>query len=638
MKAGIRICGLALGAWTALATATEAADHDAIAKAVDRGVQYLQQLQGEDGAWPTHQIGATALAGLTLLECGVPATDPAVQKAAKVVRQAIINLEDEHGTYCLSLAILFFDRLGDAGDVPLIESLAVRLLAGQNPAGGWTYECPKIGEDEVRRLRNLLKQRTELVAQELPRKAPRSRQDLPKEIQQQLARIEQRGPAHQAGLDNLLGGGGDNSNTQFAILALWVAQRHGLPVEQALARTEARFRNSQQADGGWGYMPALQGATELGGLGGSTPAMTCAGLLGLAMGHGSALLRTEVPAKTPQGKPAKPGRDPARDPAIRAGLLALGTVIGKPAVKGARPGGEAVVPKDFYFAWSLERVAVAYGLTTMDNKNWYDWGSEIILDAQLEGGGWKGKHGADVDTCFALLFLRRSNLTRDLTTVLRDRVRDPGTVTLKVGGVGGQPLGKEAKPGPGRGDNRPEEIMVKEPPVPRKDKPIPAAPAPKNDSAEVARLSGELVQALGKRQEQVLTRFKESKGTAYTQALASAIPRLEPAERVKVRDALAERLMGMTAATLRDKLSDEDVEIRRAAALACGMKEDLAHVPDLILLLNDGEPMVVRAAHAALKNLTKQDFGPAAAGASRAERAEAMAAWTTWWQKKRRGP
>ena len=50
---------------------------------------------------------------------------------------------------------------------------------------------------------------------------------------------------------------------------------------------------------------------------------------------------------------------------------------------------------------------------------------------------------------------------------------------------------------------------------------------------------------------------------------------------------------------------------RRAAALACAMKEDKAHLAKLIELLQDGEQPVARAAYVALKSLTSQDFGPA---------------------------
>src|SRR5690242_4036859 len=59
-----------------------------IQKAIERGVAFLRTCQSEDGLWhhgsvQTH-LGATALAGLTLLECDVPANDPQVQKAAEL--------------------------------------------------------------------------------------------------------------------------------------------------------------------------------------------------------------------------------------------------------------------------------------------------------------------------------------------------------------------------------------------------------------------------------------------------------------------------------------------------------------------------------------------------------------------------
>ena len=106
----------------------------------------------------------------------------------------------------------------------------------------------------MRRLDALVRNRNELkAARGLPKPGRRTFADLPREIQQQLALIG-RMP---------LGGGpwgqmaGDNSNTQFAALALWVARRHGLPVDLALQRAEAHFRRSQQADGGWSYVNML---------------------------------------------------------------------------------------------------------------------------------------------------------------------------------------------------------------------------------------------------------------------------------------------------------------------------------------------------------------------------------------------
>src|SRR5262249_30234519 len=115
-------------------------------------------------------------------------------------------------------------------------------------------------------------------------------------------------------------------------------------------------------------------------------------------------------------------------------------------------------------------------------------------------------------------------------------------------------------------------------------------------------------------------------------ALAAAIDQLNGPLKTKAREALAERLARMTDATLRDMLQDEASEIRRAAALACAMKDEKEFVPGLANLLNDEQPAVVRAAYSALKALTGQDFGPPS-NASSEERSRAAAAWKEWWQK-----
>jgi hypothetical protein len=609
------------------AAPASAGDREPIERGVDQGIHRLKELQAADGSWPTHAVGATALVGLTLLECDLPPTDPAIQAAANYLRNAWTDINDLHTTYALSLTILFLDRLGEAADVPIIQTLGVRLLGGQNGGGGWSYGCPPLGPDELRRLKTLRERQVELkTKREVPRPSsrdPLNRPALPRELQQLVTRLEQRGPAPPGRLDGMLGGGGDNSNTQFAVLGLWAARRHGVPVEKALARTAARFRNSQHADGGWGYMPTVGGLPRFGA---SSPSMTCAGLLGLALGFGSAreaTLRTGPTLKSAKTAATAAPPDPAKDPAIRAGFLALGRVIGQPPV-------EVGLGDMYYLLWSVERVAVAYGLRTIGNKDWYAWGAALLLAAQQPDGGWLGKFGTDVDTSFALLFLRRANLSQDLTAYLKGR--DFVTVALKSGG---KLEGAEAQ-AKGEGSVRPpaESTAPVAAGEDRAAKAVPRStvPAAGKDQPEAARLSTELLQATGSRQEQVLDQLKQAKGVAYTDALAAAIGQLHGPAKTKARDALAERLARMTTATLRAKLQDELPEIRRAAALACALKEDKQSIPDLATLLEDERPQVARAAHTALKDLTGQDLGPTA-DASLAERSRAAAAWRGWWQK-----
>src|SRR6202043_3563146 len=113
---------------------------------------YLKKNQQPDGTWSRQEgwqrVGATALAGWTLLECGEDPNPEAVHRAAGVVREAAVGLRH---TYSLSLAILFLDRLGDPDDAALIDSMAVRLLAGQSRHGGWVYEVPAPPQQETER-------------------------------------------------------------------------------------------------------------------------------------------------------------------------------------------------------------------------------------------------------------------------------------------------------------------------------------------------------------------------------------------------------------------------------------------------------------------------------------------------------
>lgn len=154
---------------------------------------------------------------------------------------------------------------------------------------------------------------------------------------------------------------------------------------------------------------------------------------------------------------------------------------------------------------------------------------------------------------------------------------------------------------------------------------------------EVTRLCDELVKAKRDEQLSVLERLRDAKGIDHTDALALAIPRLGMGIQSKARDALAQRLTRMTAATLRDKLQDDSVEVRRAAALACGRKKAEEHIPDLLQLLDDPEVAVILAARKALHQLTGEDFGPSEE-TGRQGRIRAAAAWRHWWKEHQSEP
>jgi hypothetical protein len=707
-----------------LGTTARAADEQQIKFAVERGVGWLKARQNARGEWEYQESGMTALAALTLLECGLPADDPAIQKAALFIRDRAVR---ETRTYSVALAILFLDRLGEEVDVALIESLGVRLLAGQYSDGGWSYHSgTDMMADQSNRLSEMVRKRAGEGAGERKApdtdKPPRSRSELSESAQRELDAVLKRGP--QAAGNLTVGGGAipDNSNTQFAILGLWTARRYGVPVDEALHRVADRFWRSQNSDGGWGYrLPLAKGPMAAFNPGNqSTAARTCMGLLGLAMYHAAAnenALRAGPKGKEDKSKrsDAQQPRDITEDPSVKRGLDYLGIVLGLPAPskeearaegrpgpgmpqppkgvrppadedrppQGARPpegfqppakgqqqpakgqpgkppagrppnagadgrgfprGGppDGMIPriteasKSYYFLWSLERVAVAYGLPTINKKDWYNWGADILLANQENDGSWQGAHGRyGADTCFALLFLRRADLAKDLSASLKGKFKDQhelrGRVGLKPGQVAKgirSPFEKEDA-----SETEPPKTTAKPPrdtaTAPPREKPT---TAPARVEPDVAKLGDELIKSPPSKWNKVLEKLRDGKGAENTQALAYAITQLDGQQKKAARDALAERLANMKASTVGQYLVDDNPELRRAAALACAMKEDKTHLSKLIDLLDDPERTVERAAYAALKDLTKVDLGPAA-NASDDEKAKAIQAWRTWWKK-----
>jgi hypothetical protein len=213
--------------------------------------------------------------------------------------------------------------------------------------------------------------------------------------------------------DDFFRHGGDNSNTQFAILAMWAARGQGLPLDRTLALIDRRFRATQNTDGSWNYQEHTNANAQ------GNPTMTCAGLLGLAVGHGLA-----ADAK-------QSGARPAQNLGIHKALQVVAKAIA-PANKKVGPAAKKKKPKqpdrpvDMYFLWSVERVAVLYQLKTIGGKQWFHWGMDQIIPRQQNDGGWPAGGGAGatrtINTCFAMLFLKRVNLAKDLTDKISELV------------------------------------------------------------------------------------------------------------------------------------------------------------------------------------------------------------------------
>jgi hypothetical protein len=596
-----------------------------INRAIESGVGFLRErFDRETGVLTGHHPdGMTALAAWTLLESGVKADDPLIQKAADHLRDQCLFWSS---CYYASLAILFFDKLGDPGDQILIEALTVRLLAGQTRWGGWVYDYPVLENTERDRLLALVNRtrqariktgaRPQTDKKEQDNKA-RAKKELTPETLRQMA-----------GLRVIEDQIGDNSNSHFAMLALWVARRHGFEdqpeLKNALKRVDARFRQTQQKSGGWSYQftqEDLTGRKATDDLSRVSPAMTCVGLIGLALGN----------AAQAKGKAANLTDDEAAKRGLEIASLTIGHPTGDSTKAHKFPEGAG---NSYYFLWALERMAVLYGLKTLDGKDWYSWGAEILVANQDNTGNWSnGAFNYGADACFALLFLKKVNVTADLQVRIKDVViKAPRELDFQLP----IPIAREGAQSRKEVDPPKKVTAPKEPPPAKDPKVIPKkAPDPAPDVRLAAvRLTTGLLEKPAAEHDAILEKIRKADGAPYTQVLASTIPALQGATQAKARTTLAQRLAELAAADLRKEMKAIDPEIRAAAARAAALAKLKNSVDDLIDLLEDPEPLVLQAAHQSLKQLTAQDFGPPPEATS-AQIRRAIAEWRAWSKKQK---
>jgi hypothetical protein len=141
----------------------------------------------------------------------------------------------------------------------------------------------------------------------------------------------------------------------------------------------------QEESGAFRYRPAYRGR---GG-------MTTAGITLLALGLGKVAASDRSRAR-------------AEESLARAWefLAREFTVASNPAPPGA--GEEAAADHHYYYLYGLERVCALAKRERIGDHDWYQEGARYLVAAQDPDGSW---HGDDIDTCWALLFLRRATFT-----------------------------------------------------------------------------------------------------------------------------------------------------------------------------------------------------------------------------------
>jgi hypothetical protein len=314
-----------------------------VENAIDRASQYLVSRQNKDGswsadmaAWSKYQVGISSLATLALLNAGKKPTDPAVSRGLDYLR----SIKDPELTqvYEISLMIMALAAAKNKDDLHIIRNLAQKLadcqLKDGRFRGGWGYDLNRVG-------------------------------------------------------------GGDNSNSQFAVLGLREAAASGVNVDREIwERAHRHWVNGQSGDGGWNY--------KLAGDAQSTGSMTAAGIATMVITE--SMLREDKDVN-PDGTPHCCG-DVSPNDALERGI---GWMERNFSV-GNNPNGAGWA---VYYMYGIERAGRLSGRRFFGAKDWYREGARFFVDRQAaRNGAWQdGRFQADgdsiVSTSFALLFLSK---------------------------------------------------------------------------------------------------------------------------------------------------------------------------------------------------------------------------------------
>jgi len=192
------------------------------------------------------------------------------------------------------------------------------------------------------------------------------------------------------------GGKGDNSNAQFAVLALHEAERVGAIVKQETWTKAAEYWSGcQNPDGSWSYI-----ANWPDGLG----SMTCAGIGAtvICAGH------VNQPNAEVKNELIQCCQAQDEDDSLDRALVWLGRNFSVRRNPGRRGQGDVW---HYYYLYGLERVGRLTARRLIGEHDWYREGAEFLISQQDAFShhwvGGQSENNPQVTTSMALLFLSK---------------------------------------------------------------------------------------------------------------------------------------------------------------------------------------------------------------------------------------
>jgi hypothetical protein len=338
---------------------------------------------------------------LTLIEAGVPITDPVVDKYL----QAMLTTPLER-TYNVVLTAMVLEEVNRVKYQDRIWQCAQFLVDNQCGNGQWAYGDPT---EAIKNVPTGGSVRKDVASGGGAPAAPRptefsatGERVKPKVLRKLPVVRTKQGP-----------GAGDDSNSQYAALGLRACFDAGIKIPEdviLLAKkwwydsqhpgTEEKKKNTDLATGpgqdttpgtprGWCYQDGY-GVCK----GGSAYASMTAGACGAIVIYDYM-----------QGKEWK------RNTAVKNGMAWLAVNWSVTENKGpAEVHDGAPNAYVYYYLYALERLGMLYDTGKIGGHFWYPEGAKVLLEAQKADGSWEASEPKNPtwDTCFAILFLKRA--------------------------------------------------------------------------------------------------------------------------------------------------------------------------------------------------------------------------------------
>ena len=326
-----------------------------IRETIDRAILFLKASQNSGGGWneeEPHVGGISSLCTLALLNAGVPTDDPSMVKALNYLRKLDPTTRHVQSTYVTSLQTMVFCQAEPEKDRELIRRNVQWLIRVQkkegHSAGGWSYPD----------------------------------------------------------------GAGDPSNSQFAVLALYEAERVGCEIPDITWQNAAGYwRKMQNTDGSWAYLnlpPSLERQIP------GTGSITCAGIVSLLI----ASEKSQPADALIRGETFLPCQRQETDDSKR---INHGKRWMTQHFSASRNPGDA--KWHLYYLYGLERFGRMTSQRYIGDHDWFREGAlQLMLSRRTEALGthvvtyWKGTAAGDsegfqtISTSLALLFLSKGRL------------------------------------------------------------------------------------------------------------------------------------------------------------------------------------------------------------------------------------